>query len=73
MEESKKEWFQKSIEEVESRFQLDEKQGLSDEQIIKNRQVYGTNELATKKKKSLFVKFLEQFNVYEGGDTNESK
>ena len=61
MEESKKEWFQKSVEEVKEEFKVTEKQGLSDEQITKNRQTYGTNELAAKKKKSLFVKFLEQF------------
>ena len=61
MEESKKEWFQKSVEEVKEEFKVTENQGLSDEQITKNRQTYGTNELAAKKKKSLFVKFLEQF------------
>ena len=61
MEENKKEWFRKSVEEVKQQFKVDEKQGLSDEQATQNRQTYGTNELAAKKKKSLFVKFLEQF------------
>ena len=61
MEEKKKEWFQKSTKEIEEQFQITEKQGLSDEQVVKNRETYGTNELAAKKKKSLFVKFLEQF------------
>lgn len=61
LKESKEEWFQKSIEEIENQFQVNEEQGLSNEQIIQNKNVYGTNELAAKKKKSLFVKFLEQF------------
>ena len=34
---------------------------MSNEQVNENRQKYGTNELQTKKKKSTFVKFLEQF------------
>ena len=61
LKESKEELFQKSIEEIENQFQVNEEQGLSNEQIIQNKNVYGTNELAAKKKKSLFVKFLEQF------------
>ena len=61
MEESKKEWFNRSIKEVEEQFEVEETQGLSEEQVVKNREIYGLNELATKKKKSLFVKFLEQF------------
>ena len=61
MEESKKEWFNQSIKEVEEQFEVEETQGLSEEQVVKNREIYGLNELATKKKKSLFVKFLEQF------------
>lgn len=61
MEENKKEWFNQSVEEIEQKFQVEETQGLSEEQVAKNRESYGLNELATKKKKSLFVKFLEQF------------
>lgn len=59
--EEKKEWFQKSIEEIEKNFEVNQTQGLSEEQISQNREIYGSNELAAKKKKSLFVKFLEQF------------
>ncbi len=59
--EEKKEWFQKSIEEVEKQFEVTEKQGLSNKQVEQNRQTYGLNELAAKKKKSLIVKFLEEF------------
>ncbi len=61
MEENKKAWFQKNVDEIKNEFNVNEEQGLSEEQVIKNRQTYGTNELAAKKKKSLFVKFLEQF------------
>lgn len=59
--EEKKEWFQKSIEEIEKNFEVNQTQGLSEEQVSKNREIYGSNELEAKKKKSLFVKFLEQF------------
>ena len=61
MEENKKEWFQKSTDEIKKEFNVNEDNGLSDEQVVNNRQTYGTNELAAKKKKSLFIKFLEQF------------
>lgn len=61
MEEGKKEWFNQSVKEIEEKFKVEEGKGLSEEQVAKNREVYGFNELATKKKKSLLVKFLEQF------------
>ena len=61
MEENKKVWFQRTTDEIKNEFNVNEEQGLSEEQVVKNRQTYGTNELAAKKKKSLFVKFLEQF------------
>ena len=56
-----KNWYNKSKEEVFKEFGISENTGLSDEQVIKNREKYGTNELQAQKKKSLFVKFLEQF------------
>ncbi len=61
MEENESNWFNKSIEEVEKYFEVDKTKGLSNEQVESLRAKYGTNELETKKKKSLFVKFLEQF------------
>ena len=61
MEKKSNVWFHQSTEEVEKYFGVDETKGLSKEQVEKNRQTYGINELAAKKKKSLFVKFLEQF------------
>ena len=56
-----KNWYNKSKEEVFKEFEISEEMGLSDEQVIKNREKYGSNELQAQKKKSLFVKFLEQF------------
>lgn len=57
LKESKEEWFQKSIEEIENQFQVNEEQGLSNEQIIQNKNVYGTNELAAKRKKAYLSNF----------------
>ena len=54
-------WFNKSIEETEKFFETDIENGLNDEQVEKAREKYGNNELQEKKKKSLIVKFLEQF------------
>ena len=53
-------WFNKSIEEVKEELKVGT-QGLSDEQVKEKREFYGLNELQVKKKKSLIVKFLEQF------------
>jgi len=61
LEEKQNLWFHKSVDETKEYFKLDEENGLSNEQVNENRQKYGTNELQTKKKKSTFVKFLEQF------------
>ncbi len=47
-------------EELFFEFHSGEK-GLSDEQVLENRQKYGENKLAEKKKKPAFVVFLEQF------------
>lgn len=56
-----KNWFSKSVEEVKNELQTDLEKGLTDEIVKKQREKYGTNELKAQKKKSLFVKFLEQF------------
>lgn len=54
-------WFSKSVEEVKNELEADLEKGLTNEQVTKKREKYGTNELKAQKKKSLFVKFLEQF------------
>ena len=56
-----KNWYNKSKEEVYKEFGISEESGLSNEQVEKNREKYGANELQAQKKKSLIVKFLEQF------------
>ncbi len=54
-------WYNKTVSEVEEILETDVKNGLTQEKINKNLAKYGLNELQGKKKKSLFVKFLEQF------------
>ena len=55
------EWYNKSKEEIKEELKVDFETGLSTEQVKQNREKFGANELQQKKKKSLFVKFLEQF------------
>ena len=54
-------WFNKTIEETEKLLQTNVTKGLSEPKVEEARAKYGTNELEAQKKKSLFVKFLEQF------------
>ena len=56
-----KNWFNKSIEEVEKELQTDISNGLTLQEVEKRREKYGINALKAKKKKSLFQRFLEQF------------
>ena len=56
-----KNWFNKTIEETSKILETNIQTGLNDDQIKKNKEKYGLNELAQKKKKSLIIKFLEQF------------
>ena len=51
----------KGISQVEKELQTNINEGLTEEQVKANYEKYGMNELRQKKKKSLFVKFLEQF------------
>lgn len=54
-------WYNKSVEETQEQLQTNAQTGLTEEQVKQNREKYGTNELKAKKKKSIFIKFLEQF------------
>ena len=54
-------WFNKSVEETYEVLETNIDKGLSKEQVEEKRKKYGFNELKAKKKKSLFVKFLEEF------------
>lgn len=54
-------WFNKEVEEISKETKTDLKNGLNEEEVKKRQKEYGFNELEEKKKKSIFVKFLEQF------------
>lgn len=54
-------YFRLKIEDIEKELETDIEKGLSSENINNRREKYGFNELAGKKKQSLFVKFLNQF------------
>lgn len=54
-------WFNKEIEEVYEILQTNGETGLNKEQVEEKQKQYGLNELQAKKKKSIIVKFLEQF------------
>ena len=54
-------WFNKTANEVEEYLQTSMKEGLSSLEVQKRQQENGFNELKAQQKKSLFVKFLEQF------------
>ena len=54
-------WFNKGISQVEKELETNIKEGLTEKQVKARYEKYGMNELKQKKKKSLFVKFLEQF------------
>lgn len=56
-----KKWFNLTTEETAKQLSTDIQKGLSSDEVVKRRQQYGSNELQAKKKKSLIVKFLEQF------------
>lgn len=55
------EYFMESAEEIENRFNVDAKKGLSTEDVADRQKKYGFNELRGKKKESIFTKFLQQF------------
>jgi len=56
-----KKWFNLTVQETAKELNTDLENGLSLEEVVLRREKYGANELKAKKKKSLFVKFLEQF------------
>lgn len=54
-------WFNQEVQEIEKKLNTNLEKGLTEKEVLESRQKYGTNELKTKKKKSLLIKFLEQF------------
>ena len=57
-------WQTLKKEEVLEKLKTNEKEGLTEEEVIKRRSKYGPNTLADKKKESLIIKFLKQFNDF---------
>ena len=57
----KEKWFSKTAEETEKYLKTNIETGLSLAEVKKRQEENGFNELKQAKKKSLFVKFLEQF------------
>ena len=56
-----KNWFHKTVEETVAELDTNLQTGLSSGEVGTRQEKYGRNELKAKKKKSLIVKFLEQF------------
>ena len=54
-------WYKKNITEVEENLKTNIEKGLSSDEVKKRQDENGFNELKQEKKKSLFIKFLEQF------------
>ena len=54
-------WFNQTVKDTVEQLETNEEKGLTTEEVKKRQEKYGLNELAAKKKKSTFVKFLEQF------------
>lgn len=57
----KENWFNKTVTETLECLTTNVNEGLKSEEIEERRKKYGFNELKAKKKKTLLVKFLEQF------------
>ena len=54
-------WFNLSSDDAIKKLESNETVGLSDEKVAERSEKYGLNELQGAKKKSVFIKFLEQF------------
>lgn len=54
-------WFYKNEEAIIEELNTDKEKGLSNSEVEEKRKQYGYNELKEGKKKSTFIKFLEQF------------
>ena len=54
-------WFNKNVDDIEKELSTNVKNGLNSEEVQQKREKYGFNELQEKKKKSIWIKFLEQF------------
>lgn len=57
-------WYSSSVEEVSKKLKTNINIGLSEEEAQKRFERYGPNNLKEKKKESIFVKFIKQFNDF---------
>ena len=61
MQNKQEKWYNLNSDEVIKSLETDEIVGLQQEEVEKRKAEYGLNELEGKKKKSLIIRFLEQF------------
>ena len=54
-------WFNLSVDETLKELETNVDNGLTIEEVKKRQEKYGLNELKAKRKKNIFIKFLEQF------------
>ena len=57
-------WCTKTVSQIEKELKTNIHDGLSDKEAHKRLSKYGENKLKDKKKESLIVKFLKQFNDF---------
>ena len=57
-------WHTKSIGEIEEKLRTNQKEGITQEEAGKRLEEYGENKLADKKKESLWIRFIKQFNDF---------
>lgn len=57
-------WYTKNIEEVKRNLRTNLNAGLTEEEAKRRNEKYGPNKLKEKKKESLFIKFIKQFNDF---------
>ena len=57
-------WHTKAINEVEVNFRTNVSNGLDSNEVEERKKHFGENKLADKKKESIFIKFIKQFNDF---------
>lgn len=57
-------WHTKALKDIEINFRTNIETGISNEEVIQRQKHFGANKLADKKKESIFIKFLKQFNDF---------
>ena len=57
-------WHTKALKDIEINFRTNKESGITNEEVTKRQKHFGPNKLADKKKESIFIKFLKQFNDF---------